>query len=133
MDWVSIVAPIAMAVATALVSWGLSLLTAIIKSKVKNETVVKYLNGALGIVDSAVKETYQTYVQSLKAEGKFDKDAQLAALQKAKYTILSQLTEGAKEYLKEAYGDLDAWIQTQIEAKLYDLKNSDKTVDKVTE
>ena len=104
-----------------------------IKSKVKNETVVKYLNGALDVVASAVKETYQTYVQSLKAENKFDKDAQLAALQKAKYTILSQLTEGAKEYLKEAYGDLDAWIQTQIEAKLYDLKNSDKTVDKVTE
>ena len=130
MDWMAIVVPISVAAATALISWGLSLLTALVKAKVNNETVKEYLTNALDIVDSAVKTTYQTYVESLKAENKFDKDAQLAALQKAKYTIISQLSAGAKDYITQAYGDLDAWIETQIEAKLYNLKNIEKTIDK---
>ena len=83
MDWQSIVVPVAVAAATALVSWGLTLLTALIKGKIGNETLARYLSGAVGIVDNAVKATYQTYVQSLKEAGEFDKDAQLAALEKA--------------------------------------------------
>ena len=65
MDWQSIVVPIAVAAGTGLVSWGLALLTALIKSKVGNETLSRYLTEAVGIVNNAVKATYQTYVQSL--------------------------------------------------------------------
>lgn len=80
MDWQSIVVPIAVTAATALISWGLTLLTALVKGKIGDETAAKYLNGAIGIVDGAVKATYQTYVQALKESGDFDKEAQLAAL-----------------------------------------------------
>lgn len=124
MDWTSIVVPVAVAAATALVSWGLTLLTALIKSKVKNETAQQYLTDALDIVNNSVKATYQTYVQALKESGSFDKDAQLAALEKAKYSILSQLSEGAKSYIEGAFGDVDKWIETKIESCLYDLKNT---------
>lgn len=124
MDWTSIVIPVAVAAATALVSWGLTLLTALIKSKVKNETAQQYLTDALDIVNNSVKATYQTYVQALKESGSFDKDAQLAALEKAKYSILSQLSEGAKEYISGAFGDVNKWIETKIESCLYDLKNT---------
>lgn len=124
MDWTSIVVPVAVAAATALVSWGLTLLTALIKSKVKNETAQQYLTDALDIVNNSVKATYQTYVQALKESGSFDKDAQLAALEKAKYSILSQLSEGAKEYISGAFGDVNKWIETKIESCLYDLKNT---------
>ena len=51
MDWQSIVVPIAVTAATALISWGLALLTALIKGKIGNEKVVQYLNGAIGIVE----------------------------------------------------------------------------------
>lgn len=124
MDWTSIVVPVAVAAATALVSWGLTLLTALIKSKVKNETAQQYLTDALDIVNNSVKATYQTYVQALKETGSFDKDAQLAALEKAKYSILSQLSEGAKDYIAGAFGDVNKWIETKIESCLYDLKNT---------
>lgn len=132
MDWVSVVTPIAMAIVTALVSWGLTLLTRLINNKVNNETAQKYLNNAIDVVNNAVKTTYQTYVQALKETGTFDKDAQLAALEKAKYAALSQLSVDAKNYITEAFGDIDKWLETKIESSIYDLKNSDKTVDKVT-
>lgn len=124
MDWQSIVVPIAVAAGTGLVSWGLALLTALIKSKVGNETLSRYLTEAVGIVKNAVKATYQTYVQSLKAAGTFDKEAQTAALEKAKYAALSQLSEDAREYIRSMYGDLDKWLETQIESSLYDMKNT---------
>ena len=133
MDWVSVVTPIAMAIVTALVSWGLTLLTRLINNKVNNETAQKYLNNAIDVVNNAVKTTYQTYVQALKETGTFDKDAQLAALEKAKYAALSQLSVDAKNYITEAFGDIDKWLETKIESSIYDLKNSNKTVDKVTE
>ena len=124
MDWQSIVVPIAVTAATALISWGLALLTALIKGKIGNEKVVQYLNGAIGIVDGAVKATYQTYVQALKESGSFDREAQLAALEKAKYAALAQLSEDAKAYIRELYGDVDKWLETQIESRLYELKNA---------
>ena len=124
MDWQSIVVPIAVTAATALISWGLTLLTALVKGKIGDETAAKYLNGAIGIVDGAVKATYQTYVQALKESGDFDKEAQLAALEKAKYAALAQLSEDAKEYIRALYGDLDKWLETQIESRLYELKNA---------
>ena len=46
--------------------------------------------------------------------------------------IKSRAADGCP-YITEAFGDLDKWIETKIESSLYDLKNSDKTVDKVTE
>ena len=124
MDWQSIVVPIAVTAATALISWGLTLLTALVKGKIGDETAAKYINGAIGIVDGAVKATYQTYVQALKESGDFDKEAQLAALEKAKYAALAQLSEDAKEYIRALYGDLDQWLETQIESRLYELKNA---------
>ena len=124
MDWQSTVVPIAVTAATALISWGLTLLTALVKGKIGDETAAKYLNGAIGIVDGAVKATYQTYVQALKESGDFDKEAQLAALEKAKYAALAQLSEDAKEYIRALYGDLDKWLETQIESRLYELKNA---------
>lgn len=124
MDWQSIVVPIAVTAATALISWGLTLLTALVKGKIGDETAARYLNGAIGIVDGAVKATYQTYVQALKESGDFDKEAQLAALEKAKYAALAQLSEDAKEYIRALYGDLDKWLETQIESRLYELKNA---------
>ena len=117
MDWQSIVVPIAVTAATALISWGLTLLTALVKGKIGDETAAKYLNGA-------IKATYQTYVQALKESGDFDKEAQLAALEKAKYAALAQLSEDAKEYIRALYGDLDKWLETQIESRLYELKNA---------
>lgn len=61
------------------------------------------------------RETAQTFVDSLKAEGKFTKEKQLEAFQKAKDKALEILGDTVVKALNEVYGDFDAWIETKIE------------------
>ena len=72
----------------------------------------------------AVKCVFQTYVEALKKEGRFNKDAQLIALNKAKDIVLAQLSEDIKDYINKNFGDVDTWINTQIEASINTLKNA---------
>ena len=63
-------------------------------------------------------------VEALKKEGNFNKDAQLIALNKARDITLEQLSADTKNYITENFGDLNTWINTQIEAIINLLKNS---------
>jgi uncharacterized protein YdaT len=67
---------------------------------------------------------FQTYVDTLKKSGSFNKDAQDIALSKAKDTVLSQLTTEVKDYITTNFGDLNNWITNQIESSINLLKNS---------
>ena len=94
-----------------------------ISKKIDDENVEKNLIKATNIILDAVKYVLQTYVDNLKKEGKFTKDAQLIAFNKAKEIVLSQFNEEIKNYLKDNFGDIDSWIDVQIEASINNLKN----------
>lgn len=98
-------------------------LTKLIDAKVKDTKGNSLLKEASNVILSAVRATFQTYVESLKKTGAFTSEAQLEALNKAKETILSQLSNEVKNYITENYGDLNAWITTQIESSINLLKN----------
>ena len=72
---------------------------------------------------SATRAVFQTYVESLKAEGKFDAHSQVVALERAKDIALNQMKDDVKEYIVANYGNLDSWLTTQIEATINLLKN----------
>lgn len=74
------------------------------------------------LISNAVRATTQTYVDSLKKEHMFDKDAQIEAFNKTKETVLLQLTEDAKRVIIAVYGNLDTYLTTQIEAKVKEQK-----------
>lgn len=93
-----------------------------LSTKIKNEKANKMIKTATEIVVSAVKTVFQTYVDALKKEGKFDKESQILALTKAKDIALSQMTEDVKEFIQTNYGELDLWLTTQIEANINTLK-----------
>ena len=59
----------------------------------------------------------------MKAEGKFDAQSQEIALKKARDITFSHLSEDAKEYIKKNFGDINEWVNTQIEASINLLKN----------
>lgn len=86
-----------------------------IEKEIDNETVSKYMDMAVDAVAQAVAFTAQTFVDSLKAEGKFTKEKQLEAFQKAKDKALEILGDTVVKALNEVYGDFDAWIETKIE------------------
>ena len=123
MNWQEILLSVVSIVLTALISWLTQRLIVWINSKIVNSKYAKYLTEIVDIVSRAVKATYQTYVQSLKDKNMFTKDAQLFALQQAKDMILAQLSQGAKKYIENNFGDLEQWLNSMIESTIYELKN----------
>lgn len=111
----AIILPLISMVGGKLINW--------LSAKIKNEKAGNLIGTATEIVINAVKSVFQTYVDSLKKEGKFDKESQLIALNKAKDVAISQMTEEVKEFIRDNYGDLDSWLNTQIEATIDTLKN----------
>lgn len=90
--------------------------------KINNELVRQYLQEAIDAVLQAVTYTAQTYVDSLKKQGKFDADAQKVAFTKAKEIALQLLTEDAKNLITDLYGDLTVWLDTKIEQTVKEQK-----------
>lgn len=86
-----------------------------ILGKVENEALEKYIKMLSDTITACVIATNQTYVNSLKEQGKFDATAQKIALQMTYDAVLKILSEDAKEYLTNAFGDLEAFINQKIE------------------
>lgn len=89
-----------------------------IKAKTNNELYSKYIDMLEQTIINCVIATNQTYVDALKAEGKFDAEAQKIAFQKTYDSVMAILSEDAKSYLNEAIGDLQTYIINQIEAQV---------------
>lgn len=86
------------------------------KQKTSNETAQKYISMASETIMACVLATNQTYVESLKAQGKFDKEAQEIAFNKTLEAVLLLMNDEVKEYITEVFGDLNTYLTTQIEA-----------------
>lgn len=120
---INIISVLVTAVIIPLISIGGTQLVKLINSKIKSTETAKQLTTATQIVTNATLCVFQTYVESLKAEGKFDKESQLVALERAKDIAISQMTDDVKEYIATNYGNLDHWLTTQIEATINVLKS----------
>ena len=81
-----------------------------------SEKLNKYVAMLADTITQCVIATNQTYVETLKKEGKFDLEAQQIAFQKTLLAVQATLTAEAKQYLIEFYGDLDIYITSAIEA-----------------
>ena len=83
-----------------------------------NKMVAKYINEITDTVSQAVICTTQTYVDTLKAQGKFDAEAQKIAFNKTKEKVMSLLAQDAIDFLNDMFGDADLWLNTKIEQKV---------------
>ena len=121
---ISIISVIVTSIVLPLLSICGAQLIKLINSKIKNNEVNKHLTFATEIVINAVRSVFQTYVESLKADGKFDEQSQKIALKKAKDIALSQMNSEIKKFIEDNYGDINNWLSIQIEASINCLKNS---------
>lgn len=87
-------------------------------SKTENEAAKKYLEDVADAVSTAVTYTSQTYVDALKKSDKFNKENQEAALQMAVDKAATLMTAEARAFLEKAYGDLNAYLASRIEAEV---------------
>lgn len=88
------------------------------KANTDSVTAKKYLDMITDTVTRCVIATNQTYVNSLKAEGLFDADAQKEAFQKTMDSVLAILSEDAKNYIQETTSDLNKYLTELIEAEV---------------
>lgn len=95
--------------------------------KIENDKVRGYVNDAVKAVMTAVTSTFQTYVDSLKKQGKFDEEAQKIAFNTARDTALLMLTQDMRDAVTTLYGDFDTWLSKTIEQ--FVLANKEGTVD----
>lgn len=89
-----------------------------IQIKVDSDMADKYIQMLTETITACVIATNQTYVDSLKRQGKFDSKAQKEAFEITYNAIMAILTDEAKHYLTAIYGDLTAYITTRIEAEV---------------
>ena len=94
-----------------------------LKKKIDNELMAKYIDMLAETVCTCVIATNQTYVNSLKEQGKFDAEAQKIAFQKTYDAVMNILSEEAVKYLTTFYGDLETTITELIEEKVNEEKN----------
>lgn len=87
-----------------------------IQVKVDNDTADKYIQMITETVVNCVIATNQTYVESLKADGKFDLEAQKVAFQKTLDAVLAVLSEDSKKYISTTFSDVETYLTTLIES-----------------
>lgn len=73
-------------------------------------------------ITTCVTATNQTYVESLKKQGKFDMEAQKIAFQNTYDNVLSILSQDAKDYIQSAVGDLNLYLTEKIEQTVSNIK-----------
>lgn len=79
-------------------------------------------------VTTAVTYTSQTYVDALKKSNAFTKENQDEALAKAVKKAEELLTWEARRFLEDAYGDLNGYLVSRIEAEVRVQKQMDNTI-----
>lgn len=89
-----------------------------ITTKVDNDIADKYITMLADTISACVVATNQTYVEALKKDNIFTKEAQEEAFKMTYEAIMLILTEDAVTYLTNIYGDLSAYITAQIEAEV---------------
>ena len=88
------------------------------QAKVENDKVDKYIAMLDDTICACVIATSQTYVEALKKDNAFTKEAQDEAFNKTFNAVMKVLSEDAKAYLTEIYGDLTTYITNKIEAEV---------------
>ena len=102
---------------TFLITWIKSKKDAL-KQQTDSELAKKYLDMLDNTITDCVIAMNQTYVNSLKQQGKFDSEAQKKAFTDVYNKVIVILGQDAIEYLNSAVGDLNEYISSKIEKEV---------------
>lgn len=92
------------------------------KANIKNERARFVLGQVTDMIAAAVETTTSTYVQQLKSDNLFNKDAQKEAFKKTYDAVTKQLTEESMGIITENFGDMETYLTNQIERFVEELK-----------
>jgi len=122
MDFEQILMLIITTVLVPLLSWGVSVLIKLADAKIaqiKNETVRNAFTDARkelsAAVEAAVYETQQVFVDAIKKDGKFDKDAAQKAFNMSFDRTKEIMSNAGMAIIEDATGALNKLITAEIE------------------
>lgn len=90
----------------------------VIANVTQNENISKIIENAFSDVMDAVLYINQIYVDALKSNGKFDKDAQKNAFNRAYTEALNIISDESKRVIQQTYGSFDKWLKLKIETSV---------------
>lgn len=90
----------------------------VIANVTQNENISKIIENAFFDVMDAVLYINQIYVDALKSNGKFDKDAQKNAFNRAYTEALNMISDESKRVIEQTYGSFDKWLKLKIETSV---------------
>lgn len=89
-----------------------------LKEKAADNRYYLYIDILQELVTKTVTMVNQTYVDELKKENAFTKEAQIEAFNKVYETVLSSLSEDVYTYLEQIIGNLSDYITVLIESSV---------------
>lgn len=94
------------------------------ETKTNSAKMDKYIDQANDAIITAVAETMQTFVTTMKNSGQWNEENAMKALELAKYKAIELIGADALNALPEVVGDLQAWLVAKIEAATLTAKMS---------
>ena len=97
------------------------IMTSNVAKKAAESAPEKYqdiIYGLEGIVSKAVITTNQTFVDELKKQGKFDKEAMQEAYRRTYESIVASLSQSFFEYIDRETIDIDVLLKNMIETSV---------------
>lgn len=122
MTWYDVLMKIIETAIGLIVTVGIPYIFSLLQRNIKSDTQARYLKKVGELVRAAVVQVQQTYVEDMKAAGKFDSELQKVAFQKARDAVLYMLNEETKKIVIDAVGDFDVYIRNKIEEAVSDIK-----------
>lgn len=116
MNWKDLLIYIIQTLCGLVITVGITFLFVLLRKKVKDEKLARLLTRVENIVKQTVILVNQTYVDALKEEGLFDKQAQKIAFDMCKEKVLDMLNDEAITAIEETFCDYEEWLRTLIEA-----------------
>jgi len=89
-----------------------------IQVQVNSELFTKYSEMLIGLVETCVIATNQTYVDELKAQGRFGPEEHDIAYHKTFDAVKALMTEEMQKVLGEVYKDIDFYISQLIQEQV---------------
>ena len=112
----------AVPVCAAFIGKGIKALADYLGRKSESDVAKRFLDAVADAVSTAVTYTSQVYVDKLKEAGQFTKENQQEALGLAVAQAKNLLTAEATAFLESAYGDLNEYLKSRIEAEVRNQK-----------
>ena len=109
-------------IVTAFIGWLSTTAIMWLNNKIKDQKLARWSSTIAKIIFDAVQTIQQTFVDTLKKEGKFDDKAAKEAKEKCMTIINGQLTEELRKYITDNFGDMTEWLMNQVESTIHQIK-----------